>query len=632
MESDLYKFQHLNFLTIFEYYNKTEEKAENYYLFFKKYKECTRQYFLNIKKIYSDFSSLLIEDTSNNFEENNEDDEDFEEDKNIFELDLNNINNINIKNINNNIVSIKNDINQNFIELDLSPIYKVTNIIFKQFKNQINSLKSFLKGIDASIDSFHNLLEQIKKESNSLKGKYLEIKQNFFESISSYQKDNKELLSNYTKIENQIAQFIFLKNNEYIYKNNRNALNLDIKILENDLNIKIIELKKKEKVFMKKDFEKNNYCNNFFQESEKSIIGIKNNTLLIFENLKANAQEFLSCFNSSYHLNFKDFPLYLKEIQIMKNKSEYEDIINKNVKKINDDLFLEFNEKYKPIYYEVNILKNKIINQKFFDKLINNGYEVKPEMYELNDNEIYFIIKKMYNFSLVKKGNYDIDIGNKKNFISKIVELMFNFKKQQNIIQENNQKISEEQLKKLYKYIENNKDCISSFLEKLGNKRAEAVLQLPIYLFNIITKIFLIISDYLLNERDINILIQILILSQTFYKLENDEKLYICHNICKHELYQKQELWDYYIKNSILIEIQKRELNEKNIGRELDEDDIKKRNNDLVFAQLLTMSECMRNFDKKDEEIINLITPIFETYEINKENRDSILDYIKQKQ
>lgn len=634
MESNLYKIQQQNFLTTLEYYNKIKEKAENYYSFMKEYKESTRKYLLTIKKIYKDFSPSLNKNNfhylnkDNNYEEN-EADEDLEEDKNIFELDLNNKNKINIIDINNNNSLIKNDIKQNNnIEIDLSPIFTVTNIIFKQLKNQIDGLKLFFKGIDESIISFHNLIEKTKKEIDLLKINYMEIKKNFFENIVSYQKDNEELLADYSKIEDKIAQFCFLKDNEYIYKNNKNILNIDINILENDLNLKIIKLKSKEKEFMKKELEKNNYGKNYFQNSEKIIIGIKNNILLIIENLKIIAQQFLSGLINNYHLNYKDLPLDLKNVQMIKIKSEYEEILNKKLKKINDDIFFEFNERYKPIQYKIKILKNKNLNQNLYDRLVNNGYDIKIEIFKLTEKDIYFIIKKMYNFSLVKKENYDINANDKKMFISKIINLMFNFKNQHNNIQENNPKISEKQLQTLYKYIEEDKNYRICFLEKLGNKRAKGSLKLPINLYDIIIKIFLMISDFLLKERDINILMQVLILSQTFYKLENDKKVYIYHSICKHELYQKQELWNYYYKEIMLIEIQKRELNEKKIGKVVDENEIKERNEEIAFAQLLSLCECMKNFDYKAEEIINLITPIFETYEINKENRDSIIDYI----
>ena len=43
MESDLYKIKQQNFLTVLTYYNKTKEKAENYYLFIKKYKKYTQE-------------------------------------------------------------------------------------------------------------------------------------------------------------------------------------------------------------------------------------------------------------------------------------------------------------------------------------------------------------------------------------------------------------------------------------------------------------------------------------------------------------------------------------------------------------------------------------------------------------
>ena len=644
MESDLYKIQQQNFLTILTYYNKTKEKAENYYFFIDNYKQYTKEYLSKIKNIFSVYSPSLYEEAYNLDEEEMNDDnlEDSEEDdlntnKSIFDLDISpndnkNQNKIIISSINNNNSFIKNGtLNTNNIKVDLSPIFKLTNVIFKQIKNQINGLNSFLKGIDASTKNFKKIVDNSKKDINDLKNNYLEIKQDLFQNISTYKKNNDELLNCYVKIEDKITQFSFLKNNEEIYKNNKNVLNIDIQNIENDLNLKIIDLKKKENEFLQKENEKNNYAINFEKKSEISLQGIKDNTLLIIKNLQESIEKFLSYFINCYYMNYKDLSGEIKNIQEMKSDVEYEKIIKQDLKDINDEIIADFKKKYNPIQYNINILNNKKINQKLYEKLIKNGYDVKPENLELNENDIYFVVKKMYNFSLVNKENYDIEKEKKKLFIINILNLMLIIKKDQKKYIDNNPKLSEEKLSKLYTLLTSDIDYRIAFLEKLGNKRAEAVLEFSNHSYDIITKIFLIITDTLLKEKNNDIIIQILILSQTFYKVENNEKIYICHNICKHEIFQKDDFWIDYLKEIIIKEIEKRERNEKNIGKELDENDIITRNNEIVFAQLITMSECMKNFELTTEKIINLITPIFDIYKITQDTKDSILNYINRK-
>ena len=66
-------------------------------------------------------------------------------------------------------------------------------------------------------------------------------------------------------------------------------------------------------------------------------------------------------------------------------------------------------KKYKPLQYNVKVLKNRELTKNFYDQLIQYGFNVNLEHFELNENDVYFIMKKMYNFSLVNKKNYDID-------------------------------------------------------------------------------------------------------------------------------------------------------------------------------------------------------------------------------
>ena len=59
------------------------------------------------------------------------------------------------------------------------------------------------------------------------------------------------------------------------------------------------------------------------------------------------------------------------------------------------------------------------------------------------------------------------------------------------------------------------------------------------------------------------------------------------------------------------------------------EKEIEKRNNDLFFSHLITASGCMRNYELKEEKIINILTPLFDIYKISPQNKNSILNFIK---
>lgn len=643
MDSDLYKFQQQNFLNIITYYNKTKEKAENYYSYMQKYKEHTSDYLIQIKKLFNCFSpSLYNKKCDENINEGNkiiiddkqkineEEDDDEYIGKSIFDLDLNE-NKLDIAYIRRYSTPIcKISSNKQNIDLDLSPIYKVTNIIFQLFKNQINGLKLLLKDIDSSMETFKNLIEKTKAEVNKLKLDYLDIKQDFFKNIVNYEKINNELLNSYSNIENTIIQICIIKNNEEALMNNKNNKNrTQATDLESLMNSSIIDVKKKEINFMKMDSNKKRYCTHFKEKSKECLEKVKNNTILIIKNLKINIEKFLSYYSNCYNLNNNDISQKIKFVQEINNELVYEDIIKQNLKEINDDVISRTYEKYKPKFYNIKILTNKNLANEIYQKLIKIGYNFLNSQYELSQNEEYYIMKKMNNFTLVNKDNYDFDKASKKLSIFYWFEVMFNFKNEQNNNEsQEREKISDE---KLFKYIEDDKDCRIYFLVILGNKRADAILNLPKDLFDTITKIFKLISDKILSENDIDSAKYLIILSQTFYIKENEEKIYLTNRIKNHPLYQKEEFWNEYIQTEISEAFKKKDLNDKNIGKKYDEDDLVKRNNELVFAQLITMSECMSNFDLGKEKIVNIITPMFDTYKINEENRSVILSYLNNK-
>jgi hypothetical protein len=395
------------------------------------------------------------------------------------------------------------------------------------------------------------------------------------------------------------------------------------------MNSSIIDVKKKEINFMKMDSNKKRYCTHFKEKSKECLEKVKNNTILIIKNLKINIEKFLSYYSNCYNLNNNDISQKIKFVQEINNELVYENIIKQNLKEINDDVISRTYEKYKPKFYNIKILTNKNLANEIYQKLIKIGYNFLNSQYELSQNEEYYIMKKMNNFTLVNKDNYDFDKASKKLSIFYWFEAMFNFKNEQNNNEsQEREKISDE---KLFKYIEDDKDCRIYFLVILGNKRADAILNLPKDLFDTITKIFKLISDKILSENDIDSAKYLIILSQTFYIKENEEKIYITNRIKNHPLYQKEEFWNEYIQTEISEAFKKKDLNDKNIGKKYDEDDLVKRNNELVFAQLITMSECMSNFDLGKEKIVNIITPMFDTYKINEENRSVILSYLNNK-
>ena len=407
--------------------------------------------------------------------------------------------------------------------------------------------------------------------------------------------------------------------------NNKNKKS--IKELEELLNNQILNLVEKEANFIKKNDGKKSYYINFGDKSEECLKNMKNNTISIIENLKISISKLLTNYINCYYLNYEDISENLKKIEEMKNGIEYEKAIKQKLKDINDDIIELTYEKNMTKKYNLNILNNENIIKNNIDRLIKNGYNFSSKNFNLSENDKFYIIKQMCNFSLVNKEKFDIDKINGKLMVSKWFETMI-INKEKEKDKENKKHIEIISEDDLYKLIEI-KDIRLYFLSLLSKRRTDSKLKLNEILFNILIKIFNIISDKIQDENDIESANYSIILSQTFYKVENEEKIYIINKIYKHPIYQNDDFWREYLKYQISEALKEYELNEKNSNEKIVEKEIEKRNNDLFFSHLITACSCMRNYELNEEKIINILTPLFDIYKISPQNKKSILNFIK---
>ena len=63
-------------------------------------------------------------------------------------------------------------------------------MIYKEFQEQISSLKFFLKNIDISLDNFNGIINQTQLEVEKQKNKYINSGTKFIESITNIKKEN----------------------------------------------------------------------------------------------------------------------------------------------------------------------------------------------------------------------------------------------------------------------------------------------------------------------------------------------------------------------------------------------------------------------------------------------------------
>ena len=596
MEIDIYSYQCKNVLTYLSYFNKISKRAENYYFYIHKYKEFTTEYLIKINSLLNSFTPSF--DKANSLKNNNlanyEEIYNKEEDKLKIELNI-----------------------------DLSPLEKITSGIYKDLQEQIKSINFFLKNIEFSLDNFKFIINKTKLDIEKQKMKYINLKNNFLGIINFYNKENEDLLKEFSYLEERIIKHYIFTKKITKYKNQYSKIDT-----EDNINKKIVEIKDKENTFLQKDKNRLKNLIDFNKEIEDYKSKIKNSIFLLIKIFNLSISTFSKYFRNLLSLNEEKKPVNkINEKKEIKNDefNEYELIINKYLKKITNDTIQASLIQTKPKKYSTKILKN--MPQEIYYILEKGGYNITLSDIRINSDDVINIMKNFKDFNLIIRDENDTEKEKNKLIIEEIIDKMFINKNT------NKEKPLEDEANKLFKYLESNKDYRIHFFATLGIKRDNKNNTLTIQLFNVITKIFSFLADIILKEKDYESECNLLILAQTFYKLEKDnKKIFICDSIKDKALFKNEEIWIEYIKYQVSSDYQKKYLiikSNKN-NEQPDQKVIDKRNIEIIFSQILSTNQSMKNFGVDKNKILNIVKFLLGYYKsLDPETREQIMTFIQ---
>ena len=596
MEIDIYSYQCKNVLTYLSYFNKISKRAENYYFYIHKYKEFTTEYLIKINSLLNSFTPSFDKANSlkNNNLTNNEEIYNKEEDKLKIELNI-----------------------------DLSPLEKITSGIYKDLQEQIKSINFFLKNIEFSLDNFKFIINKTKLDIEKQKKKYINLKNNFLGIINFYNKENEDLLKEFSYLEERIIKYYIFTKKITKYKNQYSKIDT-----EDNINKKIVEIKEKENTFLQKDKNRLKNLIDFNKEIEDYKSKIKNSIFLLIKIFNLSISTFSKYFRNLLSLNEEKKPVNkINEKKEIKNDefNEYELIINKYLKKISNDTIQASLIQTKPKKYSTKILKN--MPQEINYILEKVGYNITVSDIQINSEDVINIMKNFKDFNLSIRDENGTEKEKNKIIIEEIIDKVFINKNT------NKEKLLEDEANKLFKYLESNKDYRIHFFAILGIKRDNKNNTLTIQLFNVITKIFSFLADIILKEKDYESECNLLILAQTFYKLEKDnKKIFICDSIKDKALFKNEEIWIEYIKYQVSSDYQKKYLiikSNKN-NEQPDQKVIDKRNIEIIFSQILSTNQSMKNFGVDKNKILNIVKFLLGYYKsLDPETREQIMTFIQ---
>ena len=121
-------------------------------------------------------------------------------------------------------------------------------------------------------------------------------------------------------------------------------------------------------------------------------------------------------------------------------------------------------------------------------------------------------------------------------------------------------------------------------------------------------------------------MINIIILSQTYYVIKEGKKEYLQKEIMNNNIFKTKNFWETYANFSIM-----KEISVCPVGDNVEDEDIQTKYSNIVFTQLVPITNNMLDFGLEINIIENIILTLIEKYNINKDLAGTIIDIINEK-
>ena len=503
-------------------------------------------------------------------------------------------------------------------KLDFSQIFDFINSIPKILDSYIENLLFFTEEINKQINLFDDKnIEQIvltcetqfkgfKKELKSKVEEIDKIKQNFFNEMEK------------TEIITYNYYYLQPKYNSNIPEKYRDENIYNIK--EGEMDMKILDTKELENRYKEHINEGRKKENTFLENSKFHCENIKKFSNELMEKIKHLVLNFLMSLKNNFQLPEKEITSFLP--QLIK--------LDKNIKldKIMEQHFI--NQKIGTFLFNPEIYKMKIFQRSKKNKENNDIFnEIEDKIVELEDSidRTYLIldeislltIQKMKCFQLINIKDLNLEEEKEKIKMNHLtIKLLSNIKKEYTEKEELN--ITQNELDLIESLLEKRCNRIV-FLHKLNKFRALGNYMVTKVLYSIISKYFIKILNFIKKDYDAFPAKNVIVLSQTYYMIEKEEKIYIQEDIKEHEIFKDNKFWENLFNFFMNKEIQKLR---KSFDLNEEKSDEKSHYNKLAFGQIMTICNNMLEFGYNKDDIYKFIEPKIKYYNLDEISISSI--------
>ena len=503
-------------------------------------------------------------------------------------------------------------------KLDFSQIFDFINSIPKILDSYIENLLFFTEEINKQINLFDDKnIEQIvltcetqfkgfKKELKSKVEEIDKIKQNFFNEMEK------------TEIITYNYYYLQPKYNSNIPEKYKDENIYNIK--EGEMDMKILDTKELENRYKEHINEGRKKENTFLENSKFHCENIKKFSNELMEKIKHLVLNFLMSLKNNFQLPEKEITSFLPKLIKL----------DKNIKldKIMEQHFI--NQKIGTFLFNPEIYKMKIFQRSKKNKENNDIFnEIEDKIVELEDSidRTYLIldeislltIQKMKCFQLININDLNLEEEKEKIKMNHLtIKLLSNIKKEYTEKEELN--ITQNELDLIESLLEKRCNRIV-FLHKLNKFRALGNYMVTKVLYSIISKYFIKILNFIKKDYDAFPAKNVIVLSQTYYMIEKEEKIYIQEDIKEHEIFKDNKFWENLFNFFMNKEIQKLR---KSFDLNEEKSDEKSHYNKLAFGQIMTICNNMLEFGYNKDDIYKFIEPKIKYYNLDEISISSI--------
>ena len=521
---------------------------------------------------------------------------------------------------------------QSYLKLNLEYREDLTNLIsevdqsiqtennpfhfFSNFKIILNLQNYYLNNFFEQIEKYMEHLKKaidlnLKNVSNFLSNMYdLEEKINLKTEFIKQQ--NSLILISFQEIENIIAEDYFKDTYKLNINKNKQIINNKEQLID--------ECQKNEKDFFTLENEIKNLIKKYIEEYNSRIKEFKMKFIELYNLSKEDLLNIIKIIKG----NGGNELINIQEEEIQKfqnfdiNKPEFQEILSN---------YLNYQTKEEDLSKTLKIKKYKFPIKDKIDTSLNNLYNIKPNKNKHNSlitsKDIYYIIEQMqnYNFQLIDKTSYNLDLERNKISISENFRKLFgyDFSKRTKLGIET---FSKEEENKFIDDLFINENYITYFLHLFNLYRTIGDLELIQVQFEICSKIFCKASDFLLEHNNRNIYYPLIILSQTFYKKINGEKYYLQEEIREKEIFTQEKFWIDFIESTINEDLNVFEDQTKKYPLTEENKNLKKL--EIISNKLISVILCLKEFKLGKDLVNGILNPVMDKYNINENKRNEI--------